>query len=257
MEKDVPKQQTIKQTIEKNFYPLKSEKRKKLNTFVLKHIVEDLQPISIVQQKGFRKLVHALDPKYVLPIRQTVVKLLKKAHQNVNLKIVEEMKKVSFVAITTDMWSSKESKDSYNGITVHYWISESATLKSRVLECGQFKNAHTSEQLSADIMRILKDFGIESKISAALSDNAANIKKALKDLLKLPWMGCLAHGLNLVFEDAYKASRFLKDLRNKVSKIVGFINRSSTGKLKFKKCKETAKTPDHQLTQDVTTRWNR
>ena len=95
------------------------------------------------------------------------------------------------------------------------------------------------------------------KISGAISDNANNIKRALKDLLKLPWIGCLAHGINLIFEDAYKASEFLKDLRNKVSKVVGYINRSSAGKLKFNKCKETACTIDHQLTQDVTTRWNR
>ena len=94
------------------------------------------------------------------------------------------------------------------------------------------------------------------KISGAISDNANNIKRALKDLLKLPWIGCLAHGINLIFEDAYKASEFLKDLRNKVSKVVAYINRSTSGKSKFNACKKTAKTKDHQLIQDVITRWN-
>ena len=186
-----------------------------------------------------------------------MVKLLKKTHETVNKKIMEELKQVSYVTLTTDMWSSKDSKDSYYGITVHYWLSESSSLKSRILDCSKFKNAHTSEELSKEILKILEEFGINVKISGALSDNANSIKRALKDLLKLPWLGCLAHGLNLVFEDAYNASEFLKGLRDKVSKIVGFINRSSVGKSKFNKCKETAKTKDHQLTQDVKTRSNR
>ena len=40
------------------------------------------------------------------------------------------------VALTTDMWSSKDSKDSYNGLTIHYWVSENSSLKSRILDCS-------------------------------------------------------------------------------------------------------------------------
>ena len=102
----------------------------------------------MVQQNGFRNLVKALDPKYILPIRgDTVVKLLKKTHKNANQKMVEELNQATYVALTTDMCSSKDSKDSYNGITVHYWISESASLKSRILDCSKFKCAHTSKSL--------------------------------------------------------------------------------------------------------------
>ena len=159
-EKEIPKQQTIKNILIPSTYPLQSAKRQSLNALVLKHIVEDLQPISVVQQKGFRNLVHALDPKYILPNRQTVVKLMKSSHKSVNEKMIKELKTTPYVALTTDMWSSKDTKDSFNGITVHYWLSESATLKSRVLDCSKFKNSHTSEELASDILRNLKEFGI-------------------------------------------------------------------------------------------------
>ena len=56
---------------------LQSQKRDHLNTLVIKHICQDLQPISVVEQKGFQNLVKRLDSKYLLPNRKTVVKLLK------------------------------------------------------------------------------------------------------------------------------------------------------------------------------------
>ena len=68
------------------------------------------------------------------------------------------------------MWSSKNSKGSYNGITIHYWNSESAALKSRILDCSKFQNAHTSEEISADILKTLQKFGIDLKVSHVLKN---------------------------------------------------------------------------------------
>ncbi|KAI3376157.1 hypothetical protein L3Q82_016684, partial [Scortum barcoo] len=35
-------------------------------------VIEDSQPFTIVEDKGFRKLVKALNPAYVLPTRQAL-----------------------------------------------------------------------------------------------------------------------------------------------------------------------------------------
>ena len=45
---------------------------------------------------------------------------------------------------------------------------------------------HTSEELAKDIAKYLQKFNIELKLAGILSDNAANIVRALKDLLQLP-----------------------------------------------------------------------
>ena len=76
-EKGKPKQIPIKKRFIPNIYLLQSQKRDHLNTLVIKHICQDLQPISVVEQKGFQNLVKRLDSKYLLPNRKTVVKLLK------------------------------------------------------------------------------------------------------------------------------------------------------------------------------------
>ena len=65
----------------KGFFPIFTycnlKKRDHLNALVIKHICQDLQPISLVEQKGFQNLVKRLYSKYLLPNRKTVVKLLK------------------------------------------------------------------------------------------------------------------------------------------------------------------------------------
>ena len=86
-EKEKPKQIPIQKSFTPNNYPLQSEKRDHLNTLVIKHICQDLQPISVVEQKGFQNLVKGLDSKYILPNRKTVVKLLKKHHESVDKKV--------------------------------------------------------------------------------------------------------------------------------------------------------------------------
>ena len=53
-------------------YPKDSPKRLNLNRNVLIHIVQDIRPIATVEQPGFRRLIHALDPKYVLPTTLTM-----------------------------------------------------------------------------------------------------------------------------------------------------------------------------------------
>ena len=76
-EKEKPKQIPIQKSFIPNNYPLQSQTRDHLNTIVIKHICQNLQPISVVEQKGFWNLVKGLDAKYILPHRKTVVKLLK------------------------------------------------------------------------------------------------------------------------------------------------------------------------------------
>ena len=54
-EKEKPKQILIQKSFIPNNYPLQSQKRDHLNTFVMKHFCQDLQPISV--DKGFQNLV--------------------------------------------------------------------------------------------------------------------------------------------------------------------------------------------------------
>nr|XP_054593603.1 uncharacterized protein LOC107380176 [Nothobranchius furzeri] len=51
-----------------------------LDQAVLNFIIKDCQPLSIVESEGFRGLIQALDPSYVLPTRKTVKEMMAKKH---------------------------------------------------------------------------------------------------------------------------------------------------------------------------------
>ncbi len=250
----VKKQPTIQQLFSNPQYASGSARRLKLNRQVVKMIVQDMEPLSIVEKPGFKSLVQALDPKYGLPCRATVRGLIKEIFGEVCAKIVIELQSADHVAITTDMWSSV-NMDSFNAVTIHYWSTDVNALITRILDCSHFEGRHTAGGLAKELTRVTENFKIETKISGALSDNAHNIGKAMKDL-KLSHLPCYAHTLNLVVIDAIKAVPEVWELRCKVSKVVTHVKTSTIGKQKFKNCLNTVGIKDLNLLQDVPTRWN-
>ncbi len=51
-------------------YKNDSNKEKELDALVVRMIVEDLQPLSVVKDKEFKRLVNGLNPRYGLPSRR-------------------------------------------------------------------------------------------------------------------------------------------------------------------------------------------
>lgn len=50
------------------------EKKKRLDEALLKMTVKDLQPLSLVENEGFKQLVSLLDPRYTPPSRRDLVR---------------------------------------------------------------------------------------------------------------------------------------------------------------------------------------
>ena len=82
-------------------------------------IATDLQPLSIVEDKGFIKYTSLLDPRYQLPCRKTVsTKLLPANYQEASELLMTKLGDVSTIAVTTDIWSSRQGL-SYCCLTAH------------------------------------------------------------------------------------------------------------------------------------------
>lgn len=70
-----PTQQTLRNVIaRKEGYGEGVPKKKHLDNLLMKMIVMDLQPMSIVEDRGFRRFLHGLDPKYVMPSRRDITR---------------------------------------------------------------------------------------------------------------------------------------------------------------------------------------
>jgi hypothetical protein len=89
--------------------------------------------------------------------------------------LTKELRKVPYVALTTDCWTSL-TNDGYMTVKVHY-LSEKWKMVSRVLNTIAFETSHTAENLAKGLKNIVTEWGLINKIAAVVTDNAANIMK--------------------------------------------------------------------------------
>lgn len=93
---------------------------------------------------------------------------------------------------------------------------------------------------------------ILEKVLAVTSDNAANIKAAIR-LLKWKQIPCFAHTLNLIVQSALKE---IKATQSKVKAIVEHFKRSPLATQRLKAMQNQLDDKEVKLKQDVVTRWN-
>ena len=85
------------------------------------------------------------------------------------------------------------------------------------------------------------------------SDNASDIKKALKD--NYHWLGCAAHHINLVIKAGFKNVKSAAMLLKHCKAIVKAVNHSNPIIYDVRKYQEELDLPPSKLMQEVTTRW--
>ena len=248
------KQNTIeKLLIQQTKYSSTSSKQKTIDEAVLKMIVKDMQPISVVEDEGFQSLLHVLDPRYELPSRKSIMRMLPNAYDKKVEEIKKEISQVSHVALTSDLWTSRTT-ESYMTITCHF-LSPTWELKSLVLETLKFNLSHTAEHIADALLKVSENWDISSKVVAIVTDNASNIVAAVKitGWIHVP---CFAHTLNLIVSEAIKSDETVSDLKKRCKQMVTFFHQSVKATEKLKEVQQQLKLPEHKLIQEVDTRWN-
>ena len=233
-------------------YPKDSAKCKKLDNALVEMITTDMQPLSIVQDSGFKKYTSILDPRYELPSRRTITRtMLPKKYTDIKQMLQEKLKKLTSIALTTDIWSSRQGL-SYCCLTAHA-IADNWTLESYVLETFNFNTEHTGLHISTELSRIVNDWG-SPEISCCVTDNASNMNCGI-ELTGWNHLPCFAHTLNLV-QDSLGAEPGLSVIKEKCKAIVAHFHRSTKSSEKLRSTQQQLNMPELKLIQDVVTRWN-
>ena len=111
--------QQREQSVQKPPYTLAEQKH--ITTKLVMWITVDLQPFNIVEQEEFQEFIYTLDPRYVIPCRQTIKdevnSLFLQRRTNIKLEINNFASKI---ALTSDIWSSNYNNSAFLGITMHY-----------------------------------------------------------------------------------------------------------------------------------------
>ncbi|KAI4795310.1 hypothetical protein KUCAC02_031495 [Chaenocephalus aceratus] len=209
-----------------------------------KMIASDFQPFSIVEDKGFRSFTQALNPMCVPPSRKTLSqKIIPRLYDREHASLQARVKEATAVCLTTDCWTSRTTT-SFKSVTCHF--IENYNTVACLLDCFEFRDRHTSENLAGELLRVAKEWDIENKVACCVSDNAANITKAIK-LLKWTHHPCLAHTINL---------KVMKPTLDKVKGMVEFFHKSTRATEKLKSTQRQMDMPELRLKQDCVTRWN-
>ena len=77
---------------------------------IVEFVCRDLRPISIVTGEGFLSLMHFLEPGFVVPSATQVTKLIRRKHEAGLKLLIEKLKPVNSVALTTDLWTSRRTE---------------------------------------------------------------------------------------------------------------------------------------------------
>ncbi|XP_039605909.1 zinc finger BED domain-containing protein 4-like [Polypterus senegalus] len=213
-------------------------------------IPSDFQPFSIVENRGFTTFVHALNPMYVLPSRKTLSQTIIPHLYNKERPLWQDrVKKASAVCLTTDCWTSRTTC-SYMSVTCHF--TENFKMTSCLLDCFECAERHNTENLAEELLRVAQEWQVNDKVVCCVTDDAANITKAIQNL---QWTHnpCLAHTINLIVQDALKV---VKQTVDKVKAIVEFFHESTIATEKLKSMQRQMGMPELRPKQECATGWN-
>ncbi|XP_040071607.1 E3 SUMO-protein ligase ZBED1-like [Ixodes scapularis] len=136
-------------------YGDQTEKKNKLDKELALMIAKDMQPFSIVTDKGFQGLCHALDPRYKLPSRTQISRvLLLNLYDEAKTRLRDMLTEARECAITADMWTSCTT-DSYVTVTCHF--VQDTVLRSAVLSTAVVHEDHTAENVAQAIAGVAED----------------------------------------------------------------------------------------------------
>lgn len=115
-----------------------------------KMIASDFQPLSVVEDKGFRSYTHALNPIYAIPSKNTLSQtIIPRLYDRDRASLRERVKNSTAVCLTTDCWRATTS---FMSVTCHF--IENYIMVSCLLDCFEFSDRHTSENLAEELKRV-------------------------------------------------------------------------------------------------------
>ena len=251
-----PNINTALQNLSLEPYKPSDQRKRYIDNLVLEMITTDLQPISVVEDTGFRNLITYLDPRYpIVSRKQLSKKLLPTKYNEERTRLVLDLQKTEFVAITTDQWTSK-ANDGYTTFTCHH-IDDSWKMRSAVLSTRSERKSHTAVNLAADMTKCLEEFELVQKVSAVVTDNAKNATNsvAIAEAQEEIEGGhpCFAHTLNLIIKHSLEKDKKSQRMISKVKNIVQFFRSSTQANDELR---DLQKEDYRKLKQQCETRWN-
>ncbi len=226
----------------------------RITGLVANMIAKDTLPLSFVEGTGFKELMAYVEPGYVVPCAKTIKKRLQSVYEEAKKKIRAILAQTRTVALTTDCWTSGAT-ESFICLSAHYVCPSSFTMMSWILATCVFNGRHTGLNIKDKLDELLQEWGIDSRVSVMVHDNAANMNLASELSDKWERFGCSAHTLQLAVNHAFEKSK-VTDVITSASRLVSHFRHSSNSTAQLKTQQMKMSLPIKKLMLHSKTRWN-
>ncbi|GBP87242.1 Zinc finger BED domain-containing protein 4 [Eumeta japonica] len=176
---------------------------KEIHKVVAEMIALDNQPISMLENNGFQRLMNILKSKYQIPSRKYMNEVvIPEVYTKVKNAVRAEIAKAKAISITTDIWTCTNNLLAFLSYTAH-WLDEEFGLQHRVLQMSHFRGPHTADNIRSVLSDLFVNWDIDTRIHLVLRDNGRNVVKAINDS-QYVGKGCYIHTLQLAVKASLK-----------------------------------------------------
>jgi len=139
------------------------------------NLMEDMQPLSIVESSAFHRLISSICP-YQLPDQKSFTQHLDNLYDMMVRKVQEVLELVDGVSTTDDIWTAHHH--SFLGMTVHWIDKDSLKWCKAVIACVKITRRYTYNVIASKIEHIHASYGLNGKVVGTITDNGSNFVKA-------------------------------------------------------------------------------
>nr|XP_008118601.1 PREDICTED: zinc finger BED domain-containing protein 6-like [Anolis carolinensis] len=191
----------------------------------------DMQPLSYVDNEGFRRLMATAQPRWKIPSRtffatKAVPELSKVVSRAVRQVVAGSVGHT--VHVTVDIWDSGQAA-TYMSVTGH-WVAEFAGILSRkhaTLSVCAFEESCSPDDICHKLQEVLQDWLYDLKAGGVVSDSGNNAAKSVREL-RLKHVPCLARCLRLVAKAFLATDAQVGRLLKLCRRICGHYSHSAT-----------------------------
>ncbi|CAG8761587.1 27591_t:CDS:2, partial [Dentiscutata erythropus] len=127
--------------------PFDLQTQKEHTKYLLKWIICDLQPFTIIDNSYFWSFIKFLCPRYTIPKRHQIKDLVMDEFNYRQPKIIDKLSNIpEKCLLTADIWSSTVNREAFLGLTVHY-IDSNWQLQNFLLDLIPFNISHSAESI--------------------------------------------------------------------------------------------------------------
>lgn len=220
---------------------------------MLKMIVSNLQPLSIVEDTSFRDFVDALKPTAALPNETASMHAELLCVYNQEKEVVNQyLEAAKDIVLTCEMWHSR-AEDPYLTVGCHV-VNRYGNLKSFVLQTTSFFDDPHAAQVKEHLFSVTDAWGIKEKVHAVVTTGVPNAKDAFVGS-KWVHMPCFAGTLDTVFKNVLKADPDLEKTLRKYKIIGTFFNSHPDAEQKLREMQDRLGCAKKSLIHSVGDGW--